>query len=110
MELYRIIALANEFFIKAAEEKLPWPEMRPEDLKWLDSETIEEIKENEKNEHYKPRGKLHNPPSMIADEKIWDRAKKAVKPYQKKYKNKWPIVFTVYRSMHGRLKKKKKKK
>jgi hypothetical protein len=43
------------------------------------------------------------------DEKIWNRAKKTVKKYWKKYDEPWKVVVDVYRKMGGKFKKKKKK-
>lgn len=47
-------------------------------------------------------------PSFIADQKIWNRAKKVTKKHWKDYENPYPIVIKVYKNMGGKIKKKKK--
>jgi len=49
-------------------------------------------------------------PSFIADQAIWNRAKKVTKKYWKDYDNPYPVVVSVYQNMGGRIKKKKKSK
>jgi len=49
-------------------------------------------------------------PSFIADQKIWNRAKKVTKKYWKDYENPYPVVVSVYKNMGGKMKKKRKKK
>lgn len=49
-------------------------------------------------------------PSFIADNKIWQKAKKVTKKYWKKYDNKYPVIVHVYENMGGKIKKKKKNK
>jgi hypothetical protein len=48
-------------------------------------------------------------PSFIADQKIWNRAKRVTKKYWKKYENKYPVIVHVYEQMGGKIKKRKKK-
>ena len=108
----KIAQLAEEFIVKIAEHQ--YEDQAPKDVKadeltWLDVETRQEVKANGTDEVYQPSDKPHNPPSVVANEKIWNRAKKAVKPYWKKYKEPWATVMHVYREMHGKFKKRKKK-
>lgn len=50
-----------------------------------------------------------NPPAWVRDPKVWARAKKAIKPYWKKYKTPYKIVADLYLgNFKGRIKKKKK--
>ena len=49
-------------------------------------------------------------PSFIADQKIWNRAKRITKKYWKHYENPYPVVVHVYENMGGKIKKKKSKK
>ena len=49
-------------------------------------------------------------PSFIADQKVWNRAKKVTKKYWKNYENKYPVIVHVYENMGGKFKKKKKDK
>jgi len=49
-------------------------------------------------------------PSFIADQKIWNRAKRVTKKYWKDYENPYPIVVHVYENMGGKIKKKRKRK
>lgn len=113
MSFAKVAELAEEFVLKVAEHH--YEDHEPEDKKakdidWIDEETRREIKENGKNHEYKPFDKSHNPPGAIASEKTWDRAKKAVKKYWKKYDEPWAVVYDVYRKMGGKPKKKSKKK
>jgi hypothetical protein len=107
MSVEKLAQIANEFVIKLAERH--YDNTAPEDVKsnhirWVDEETRKEIKENGNNSKYLP----HNPPGSIASEKTWDRAKKVVKKYWKKYDEPWAVVYDVYRKMGGKPKKKKK--
>ena len=79
-------------------------------MKWLDEQSRAEIKFNGKNTEYQPFDKSHNPPGAIVDEKVWNRAKKSVKKYWKKYDEPWAVVYDVYLKMGGKPKKKSKKK
>lgn len=109
MSFAKVAELAEEFVIKVAEHHYEDHEpeaCKAEDIKWVDEETRKEIKNNGTNPTYKP----HNPPGQIASEKTWDRAKKAVKKYWKKYDEPWAVVYDVYRKMGGKPKKKSKKK
>lgn len=45
-----------------------------------------------------------NPPSWVADEKIWERAKKAVEKTYGTVKGKYGVVVHVYRKMGGKEK------
>ena len=112
MSFEKVAELAEEFTVKIAErhyEDNAPEDVTADDISWIDEETRREIKENGKNDEYKPFDKVHNPPGAIASEKTWDRAKKAVKKYWKKYKEPWAVVYDVYRKMGGKPKKKSKK-
>lgn len=51
-----------------------------------------------------------NPPPFVADKKIWQKAKKAVKKYWRKYSEPYATVVHVYEQMGGKIRKQKKKK
>ncbi len=109
MTFQKVAELADEFQIKIAEKH--YDETAPDDVKaddisWVDAGERWLIKQNGKNDKFLP----HNPPGAIASEKIWDKAKKSVKKYWKKYDEPWAVVYDVYRKMGGKPKKKKKKK
>lgn len=113
MGLEKLAELADKYVIKIAEhhyEENPPPNVKTEDLDWLDEEARREVKSQGKSPEYKPFDKPHNPPSAIASEKTWDKAKKAVKKYWKKYDEPWAVVMHVYKNMGGKAKKKSKKK
>ncbi len=42
-----------------------------------------------------------NPPSWVADERTWDRAKANVRPYWHTYRDPWAVVAHVYEQMGG---------
>lgn len=112
MSFNKVCELADRFQIKIAEhhyEKEAPPNVRADDLDWIDEQTRQEIKANGKNPEYIPFDKPHNPPSAIGSEKTWDKAKKAVKKYWKGYEEPWAVVMHVYKNMGGKPKKKKKK-
>lgn len=107
MTFQKICRLADYLTIKIAEHQYqdqPPENVKASDIDWVDPETQQTIRDNGKNDKYLP----HNPPGAIADEKIWDRAKKVVKKYWKKYEEPWAVVYDVYRKMGGKPKKKKK--
>jgi hypothetical protein len=109
MSFVKVAELAEEFLIKIAErhyEDNAPADVKSDDLKWVDPGERWLIKQNGKNDKFLP----HNPPGAIASEKIWDKAKKAVKKYWKKYDEPWAVVYDVYRKMGGKPKAKKKKK
>jgi hypothetical protein len=113
MSFEKVAELAEEFVIKIAEYQYadsPPPNVKTEDLTWLDEEAREEVKAQGKNPEYKPFDRPHNPPGAVGSEKIWNRAKKAVKPYFKNYDEPWAVTMHVYHQMHGKSKKKSKKK
>ena len=113
MSFAKVAELADEFVIKIAEQhyedKAP-KDVKAKDLDWIDEQSRQEILDNGKSEEYIPFDKSHNPPSTIRSEKIWDRAKKSVKKYWKKYDEPWAVVYDVYKKMGGKPKKKSKKK
>lgn len=111
MNIDKVAQMVDEFIIKVAESQYDSEapqDIKAKDLDWVDEETRREIKENGKKEEYIPFDKAHNPPGVIASEKIWNRAKKAVKKYWKGYEEPWAVVYDVYRKMGGKSKKKKK--
>lgn len=109
----RMLKLAEMFEVKlaiyAAEEakKLPFKNVTSEQLTQLTTEERAEVRAQGQNEEYRPFNKPHNPPSWVANEAIWNKAKKAVKPYKKNYKEPWSVISHVYFNMHGQKKKKK---
>src|SRR5574337_1299641 len=109
MTFTKVCQLADEFVIKIAEhyynEHIP-TNIKTEDVDWITPEERTLIKENGTDPTFKP----HNPPASISSEKTWDKAKKAVKKYWKKYDEPWAVVYDVYRKMGGKPKKKSKKK
>jgi hypothetical protein len=46
----------------------------------------------------------NNPPAWVADEAIWEKAKKAVEPKWDDYDEPYAVVATVYKSMGGATK------
>jgi hypothetical protein len=109
MSFDKVADLADDYLAKIAarhyEDNAPL-DVKSEDLTWLDPGERWLIKQNGTNDKYLP----HNPPGVVASEKTWDRAKKSVKKYWKKYDEPWAVVYDVYRKMGGKLKKKKSKK
>lgn len=109
MSVDKVCKLADEFLTKIAasdyDNHAP-EDVKSSDIKWVDQEERDLIKQNGKNPKFLP----HNPPGAIASEKIWDKAKKAVKKYWKKYDEPWAVVYSVYKQMGGKPKKKSKKK
>lgn len=106
MSFEKIAELAEEFTVKIAEyqyDKEAPKDKKAKDINWITEEERALIKQNGKDPTFKP----HNPPGSIASEKIWDKAKKAVKKYWKKYDEPWAVVYDVYRNMGGKKKKKK---
>lgn len=109
MSFDKVAEVAENYLIKivAAQNDAHAPdEVKADDLTWLDAGERWLIQQNGTNDKYLPR----NPPSIVASEKTWDKAKKSVKKYWKKYEEPWAVVYDVYRKMGGKLKKKKKSK
>lgn len=105
----RLLKLAKKFEVKLAAftaENIP-KDVSSDELTQLTSEEREEVKAQGQNEDYKPFDKEHNPPSWVASEKIWDKAKKAIRPYKKNYKEPWAVISHIYFNMRGKKKKKK---
>ena len=108
MSLQKISQLADEFVIKLAEEHYETnapKDVKSKDITWITPEEHRLIKENGTNPVFLP----HNPPSSVANEAIWNKAKKAVKKHWKKYDEPWAVVYDVYYKMGGKKKKKDKK-
>lgn len=109
MSFDKVAEIAEEYTIKIAERHYDAhapDDVKADDLTWLDAGERWLIKQNGCNDKFLP----HNPPGAIASEKTWNKAKKAVKKYWKKYKEPWAVVYDVYRKMGGKPKKKKSKK
>lgn len=106
MSFVKVCQLAEQFIEKIAEhhyEDHAPEDKKAEDIKWITEEERKLIKENGTNSTFKP----HNPPSSVASEKTWDRAKKVTKKYWKNYKEPWAVVYHVYQRMGGKKPKKK---
>jgi hypothetical protein len=102
MSFEKVAALAEEFIIKLAEYQLS--DSAPADKKASDfspeeASFIRSLSKKDNNEAQDVND---------VDEKVWKRAKKAVKKYWKGYKEPWAVVYDVYRKMGGKPTKKKK--
>jgi hypothetical protein len=93
-----LVALATFDSAKAPED------VKCADLKWLSKEDRAELKS-----WGTAKSVEGNPPAWVASEKTWDKAKKAVKKYWKRYDEPYAIVAHVFRNMGGKLKKPKNK-
>lgn len=105
-----VLKLAEKFARKLAAfeaENIP-KNVTSEEVTQLTPEERAEVKSQGKNEEYIPFDKPHNPPSWVKNETIWDKAKKAVKPYRKNYEEPWSVISHVYFQMGGKKKSKKK--
>lgn len=104
MSFDKVAELAAEFTIKIAENQ--YANKAPADKKASDfsPEEASFIKSLSKNDNNQAQD------VNDIDEKVWKRAKKAVKKYWKKYDEPWAVVYDVYRKMGGKPKKKSKKK
>lgn len=102
-----LLKLAEYLEVKWATEVAP-KAVTSGQLTQLTPEERAEVKAQGKNEEYKPFDKAHNPPSWAKNKAIWDRAKKAVKPYRKNYKEPWSVISHVYFQMGGEKKHKSK--
>lgn len=102
MSFQKVAALAEEFVIKLAEHQ--YEDKAPADKKVSDfsPEEASFIKSLSKKDDNQAQD------VNDIDEKVWKRAKKAVKKYWGKYKEPWAVVYDVYRKMGGKAKKKKK--
>ena len=102
MSFSKVAALAEDFIIKIAEYQ--YADSPPADKKASD------FSPEEASFIKSLSGKDNNPAmdSNDLDEKIWNRAKKTVKKYWKKYDEPWAVVYDVYRKMGGKPQKKKK--
>ncbi len=102
MSFTKVAELAEEFVIKIAEYQLS--DKPPADKKASDFSPEEEAFINSLSE--KDNNKAQDINDL--DDKIWKRAKKAVKKYWGKYKEPYAVVYDVYRKMGGKPQKKKK--
>lgn len=103
MSFEKVAELAEKFVIKLAEEQ--YENAAPADKKASDFSPDE-------RDFINSIAKKDNNQAQDAndlDEKIWNRAKKTVKKYWKKYDEPWAVVYDVYRKMGGKPQKKKKK-
>lgn len=67
------------------------------------------MKQKKENQTFEKLAKFLEPATWIADEDLWDRAKKAVsKTYKKSDPAFYPVVVYVYKKMGGTIKKQKK--
>jgi hypothetical protein len=94
--------LVDEFIVKIAEMQMT--DLRATDLHWLEPKDQKEL--SDWGHDYPAVG---NPSAWIADEDIWNKAKKAVRKSWKKYKEPYAVIADVYKKMGGKVKKKKKK-
>lgn len=104
MSFAKVAELADKFVIKIAEQQ--YADAAPADKKASDFSP-------EEASFIKSLSQKDNNPAQDAndlDEKIWNRAKKTVKKYWKKYDEPWAVVYDVYRKMGGKTQKKSKKK
>jgi len=102
MSFEKVAALAEEFVIKIAEYQLS--SKAPAAKKASDFSPEEEAFINSLSKKDNNQAQDVND----IDEKVWKRAKKAVKKYWKGYDEPWAVVYDVYRKMGGKPKKKKK--
>lgn len=104
MSFTKVAELADEFTIKIAENQ--YANKAPADKKASDfsPEEASFIKSLSKKDNNQAQDMNE------IDEKVWKRAKKAVKKYWKKYDEPWAVVYDVYRKMGGKPTKKSKKK
>ena len=96
--------LAVEFQIKLAEnkyEKEAPPDKKASDFSPEEASFIRSLSKADNNQAQDEND---------LDEKTWKRAKKAVKPYWKKYEEPYAVTMYVYKRMGGKSKKKKGKK
>jgi hypothetical protein len=104
MSFEKVAELTQEFTIKIAEHQ--YADKAPADKKASDFSSEEEAFINSLSKKDNNQAQDVNE----IDEKIWKRAKKAVKKYWKSYDEPWAVVYDVYRKMGGKPKKKSKKK
>lgn len=102
MSIHDLTELADKFVVKIAEMQMT--DLRASDLHWLEPEDQKEL--TNWGHDYPAKG---NPSGWIANESIWEKAKKAVRKSWKKYKEPYAVVADVYKKMGGKVKKKKKK-
>lgn len=103
MSFQKIAELAEEFQIKLAEYQ--YSDKAPADKKASDFSSEEAAFINSLSKKDNNQAQDINE----IDEKVWKRAKKAVKKYWKHYQEPWAVVYDVYRKMGGKPQKKKKK-
>lgn len=100
----KIAELAEQFVIKIAENqyeiKAP-PDKKASDFSPEERNFINHIAKQDENGAQD---------ELDLDDKIWKKAKKAVKKYWKKYEEPYAVVYHVYKNMGGKPAKKKKKK
>jgi len=104
MSLQKVAELADKFAIKIAEYQ--YSKDAPTDKKASDFSPEERDFINSIAKKDDNQAQDYND----LDEKIWNRAKKTVKKYWKKYDEPWAVVYDVYRKMGGKPQKKSKKK
>lgn len=104
MSFEKVADLAAKFVIKIAEHQ--YADAAPADKKASDFSPAEQDFIN--SMAGKDNNKVQDQNDL--DQKIWNRAKKTVKKYWKKYEEPWAVVYDVYRKMGGKSQKKSKKK
>ena len=102
MSFEKVAELAEEFTIKIAEQQ--YADKAPADKKASDfsPEEASFIRSVAKQDNNQAADENE------IDEKVWKKAKKAVKKYWKKYEEPWAVVYHVYSRMGGKKVKKKK--
>lgn len=104
MSFAKVAELAEKFQIKLAENKYENeapPAKKASDFSPEEASFIRSVAKQDNNAAMDEND---------IDEKVWKKAKKAVKKYWKKYDEPWAVVYHVYKNMGGKKAKKKKKK
>jgi hypothetical protein len=100
MSFAKVAELAIEFTIKLAEnkyeDKAP-PDKKASDFSPEEAAFIRSLSQKDDNQ-------VQDENEIKIDEKTWKRAKKAVKPYWKKYKEPYAVVYSVYSKMKPKKK------
>jgi len=102
MSFEKIFKLAEKFLIKVSEYHYSQHEpqsVKADELTWLNEEDRAYLAKMSKD-----WDNPLNPPPAVLDKHIWEKAKKAVKPYWKKQEEPYGTTMFVYRQMGGRLK------
>jgi hypothetical protein len=105
MDLDLITILAQEFYANAAKRDSDAPpDVDVDDLTMLSVADRKQLKDWGTAEEV-----VGNPPDWVAEPAKWKRAKKAIKPYWKKYKSPYSVIADLYLgNFEGKIKKKRK--